>query len=67
MNAQEYSNGIRMTTMAAIKSGVTLPEIVGVLEIAKQNVFDNAKKAAGEQSAIKRVPPILPPGLPNGN
>lgn len=66
MNALQYSQGIRLTTLAAMKSGVTLPEIVGVLEIAKQNVLDNAKaaKAAAEDAAkIERVPAIVPPGV----
>lgn len=66
MNALQYSQGIRLTTLAAMKSGVTLPEIIGVLEIAKQNVMDNAKaaKAAAEDGAkIERVPAIVPPGV----
>lgn len=65
MNALQYSQGIRLTTLAAMKSGVTLPEIVGVLEIAKQNVLDNAKAAAVDTSNIERVPAIVPPGAPS--
>lgn len=65
MNALQYSQGIRLTTLAAMKSGVTLPEIVGVLEIAKQNVLDNAKAAAVDTSKIERVPAIVPPGAPS--
>lgn len=69
MTGPEYMHAVRLSTMAAIKGGVSLPEMVGVLEIAKQNVMRNAEKMAEdkEQSGIKRPNIFLPPGgLPGG-
>jgi hypothetical protein len=37
MDAKQYNAAIKLSTVAAIKAGVSLPEIIGTLELAKIN------------------------------
>lgn len=64
MNAKEYSTAIRLSTIAAMKSGLTLPEIIGTLELAKINTERMAYERAMKQPpALPEIVPasILPP------
>lgn len=68
MTAQKYNSAIRLTTMAAMKGGLSIPEVIGVLELAKANVVQvGISKLAQPESEIVRVNPPVPPGLEGGN
>ena len=61
MTAQQYNQGIKLTTMAALKSGLSMTEVIGVLEIAKANVIKMAiSKPDGN---IVHIASPIPPGL----
>ena len=68
MTAQKYNSAIRLTTLAAMKAGLSIPEVIGVLEMAKANVIQiGISKMAQEESKILHVPAPVPPGLEGGN
>lgn len=67
MTAQQYNTALRVSTAAAMKGGLSLPEIVGMLELAKINVermaYQHAMNQVGKN--IVRVATMPPPGEPN--
>ncbi len=67
MTAQQYNTALRVSTEAAMKGGLSLPEIIGMLELAKINVERMAYQHAMNQvsSNIVRVNANPPPGAPN--
>lgn len=67
MNAQQFNTAIKLTTQNALKSGLGMAEVVGVLEIAKANVMAIAISKPAPQSQIVHVPAPVPPGLEGGN
>ncbi|TSA41092.1 MAG: hypothetical protein D4R57_01050 [Verrucomicrobiales bacterium] len=64
MNAQQYNQGIKLITMAALKSGLSMTEVIGVLEIAKANVIKRAISKPDRN--IVQVAAPIPPGLEQG-
>lgn len=65
MNATQYNQTLKTSTLAAIKAGVSLHEIVGMLELAKSNVLRLALPGAGQpQPNLVRVDTPPPPGEP---
>lgn len=70
MNANEYAGAIKLSTLAAMKSGLTLPEIIGTLELAKINVERMAyQRAMSAPPPLPEIVPasVLPPNPPAGN
>ena len=68
MTAQQYTTALRVSTEAAMKGGLSLPEIIGMLELAKINVERMAYQHAMNQvdhNNIVRVATMPPPGAPN--
>lgn len=62
MNAKRYHAAIMLSTQAAMQSGqVSLPEVIGILEIAKLNAERQAYERNRDQKAIVRPPTIVPP------
>ena len=64
MTTQNYMAAIRTSTIAALNSGLSLPEIIGCLELAKLNTermaYERACQAGAQQSGIIAAS-ILPP------
>lgn len=67
MTDQQYNTALRVSTEAAMKGGLSLPEIIGMLELAKINVERMAYQHAMNQvdKNIVRVAAMPPPGAPN--
>lgn len=63
MDAKQYGAAIKLSTVAAMKDGLTLPEIIGTLELAKINIermaYERAVKHAQQQSPDMKSPDII--------
>ncbi len=60
MTAKQYDAAIKLSTMTALKSGdISLPEIIGILELAKINAERMAYQAAMDHQQMS------PPPTPN--
>jgi len=67
MNANQYMSAIRISTEAAIRGGrVSLPEIIGCLELAKINVDRQAFQASQNQPPAEKPRIIVPPPVAPG-
>ncbi len=63
MTAQQYDSAIKLSTMTAMKSGgISLPEIIGILELAKINAERMAYAAAmdHQKATAPEAPNIIP-------
>lgn len=61
MTAQKFHAAIMLSTRAALQSGqVSLPEIVGILEIAKINAERQAYERHKDSQSQPAAPKILP-------
>ena len=68
MTAQQYNTALRVSTEAAMKGNLSLPEIIGLLELAKINAERMAYQHAVNQvdhKNIVRVAAMPPPGAPD--
>lgn len=65
MDAKKYHAAVTLATQSASKAGVTLPELIGVLEMVKLDLERSAYEAHKDKK-IMQVRHPLPPGLNNG-
>ena len=71
MDAKKYMAALSLSTMAALKSGqISLPEIIGCLELTKLNTertaFQHAMQQHGDKAQIIAAS-IMPPNLPGNS
>lgn len=68
MTAQQYNTALRVSTEAAMKGGLSLPEIIGLLELAKINagrlVYQHAMNQVDHNNTVHAAT-LPPPGAPN--
>lgn len=73
MTSQQYNTALRVSTQAAMQAGLSLPEIIGNLELAKINVermaYQHAMAQVGKPPVIMKRYDLSKPdvGQPNGN
>lgn len=64
MTSQQFNSALRVSVSAAMKAGLSLPDIIGNLELAKINVERLAYQHALAQlpANLARVERLTPPG-----
>ena len=68
MTAKQYHSAIMLSTQAVMQGGqASLPEIIGILEMAKINAERQAYERHKEQNSITIARPPMPMFMPPAN